>query len=265
MASMSRWRGVAVGSAVLGFVGLGATFVEFRHLSVVAANDPEGLVTGFAAAFVLTFLVSSVVALGEAGLLAAVVTRADHGRWAVRLLAAGASFGGLATIPRVGGTIGFTTDASVPVQLLGVWWLLVVAGTFCTGLGILIYAIEPLPRNHEIAMQVVLVGIFIVVVVSSVIQLSSDGSGLVFQQGLVLTVLGIFCAALGTVLRAVKPMTKPAVQLLFFLGSLAGIGISVVQLLAGALFMAILIGISSVVALWAGWLMDEPKLGNQPL
>lgn len=79
MPSMSRSLRVAVASAVLGLVGLVASFLEFRHVSEVAANDPEGLVTGFAAAFAFPFLISSIIALGEAGLLAAVVTCAGLG------------------------------------------------------------------------------------------------------------------------------------------------------------------------------------------
>lgn len=265
MPSLSRSLSVAAVSAGLGLVGLVATFFEFRHVSEVAASDPEGLVTGFAAAFAFTFLVSSVIALGEAGLLAAVVTWADPGPWALRLLAAGAGLGGIATVPRVVQTIGFVTDGSVPVQMLGVWWLFVVAGIFCVGLGILLYVIEPLPRRHEIALQGVLVGIVIVVLGSSVMQLRSDGNGLIFQVGILFTVLGIFSAGLGTVLYAIKPMSQPAVQLVFLLGILAGIVISVLQLLTGAVFMAVLIGIPSLVALWAGWLVVDAERVTQTL
>lgn len=264
MPSTSRWLGVAVGSAVLGLAGLAATYLEFRHVSEVAANDPEGLVTGFAAAFALTFLVSSVVALGEAGLLAAVVTWADPGPWALRLLATGAGLGGLATLPRLGQTIGFLTAGSVPVQLLGVWWLLVVAGVFCAGLGVLLYVIEPLPRRHELGLQGALLGLFVVILAGSLNQLASDGGGFVWQVGLFLTVLGVFCAGLGVVLYAVKPVTRTGIRLLFLVLIMGGIAISVVQFLTGKLFIAVLTGGVSLVAAWAGWLLGEAGRRIQP-
>lgn len=199
------------------------------------------------------------LALGEAGLLAAVVFWSDPPPWANRLLVAGAAVGGLAVLPRVVLTLEHVIDVNPPVELLGAWWLLAAFGVLFSGLGVLLHAVGPLDRNQELLLQGALLVVVLFATASAVVQLV-DGRILfgVSGVGSLVAPLGVFCFALGVLLHAVGPVNRD--QGVLFSGVvlapvLVGIAVTVVQALKGALFFATLTGIASLVALWAVWLV----------
>lgn len=110
------------------------------------------------------------LALGEAGLLAAVVLRSAPPPWANRLLVAGAAAGGLAVLPRVVLTLEHVIDVNPPVELLGAWWLLAAFGVLFSGLGVLLHAVGPLDRNQELLLQGALLVVVLFATASAVVQ-----------------------------------------------------------------------------------------------
>lgn len=259
MPSRSRSLQVAGGSAVLGLLGLVATSREFQHASEVASEDPEGLVAGFAAFFALSFLVTCLLALGEAGLLAAVVLRFDPPPWANRLLVAGAAAGGLAVLPRVVLTLEHVIDVNPPVELLGAWWLLAAFGVFFSGLGVLVHAVGPLNRNQELSLRGALLVLVLFVTASALTQLVDERMLFgVSGVGVLLAALGVFCFGLGTLLNPVGRASRNQETLsrgAVLAPVLLGFAVTVFQVLAGALFFATLVGLASLVTLWAVWSM----------
>lgn len=258
MPSKSASLGVAGGSAFLGLLGLVATRREFQHASQVAAEDTEGLVAGFAAFFALSFLLTCLLALGEAGLLAGVVLRSDLPPWGHRLLVAGAVAGGLAIPPRAVVTVWFVTEVSLPSDaLLGAWWLLAAFGLLCSGLGVLLHAIGPLNRVQALSLQGALLVLVVFVTGSALSQLLNGRVLLgVSGIGVLLASLGVFCFGLGVLLNPVELRNRDHGTVsrgLALVPVLGGVAITVVQALTGALFFATAIGIASFVTLWAVW------------
>lgn len=140
---------VVAGSGVLGLIGLVGTGVEFDRISRISRSDPEGFVTGLAVAFALGFLVTSVLVLGEATLLAVVVFRSDPGPWIQGLLEVGAGAGGLAILPRTLMTVSFVGDLQASGWMIGAWILLVAVGVGASGLGLVLLGVDWLTRPEE--------------------------------------------------------------------------------------------------------------------
>lgn len=269
-----RSLAVAAVSGLLGVLGLVATSRELQHISAVAAEDPEGLVTGFAAAFALLFLVSSLLALGEAGTLAAAVVWGQPPAWARRLLVAGATTGGLATLPRAVLTLAFVdqrqlfiwtiTESSIPLPpLLGAWWVLAALGVFGTGVGVLLYVVGPLTRRQEHWIQAGIGAVLLAVAGAAALELTGGQPPVtVGMIGIGLLVAGGLCAGLGGLLYTLQAVNEspPGEQLLLVLLpalGLLGLVAAVFQILIGRPILAALIGLVSLGMLVSAWVVGS--------
>jgi len=75
--------------------------------------------------------------------------------------------------------------------------------------------------------------------------------------GVLLAALGVFCFGLGTLLNPVERTNRNQGVLsrgVVLAPALLGFAVTVFQVLAGALFFATLVGLASLVTLWAVWL-----------
>lgn len=136
-------RSVAATSAVLGAVGVA---VGLSILASVPADPPgDGFVAGLTVAFGLTYVLTSLLAVGEAATLWLTTRVTDPSGRARRLLLAGAAAGGLSVLPElllrltegaaVGSTL-YTLRGRLVGPLVSGWFLLAVVGVLATGAGV---------------------------------------------------------------------------------------------------------------------------------
>ncbi|MFC7228570.1 hypothetical protein N0B31_14245 [Salinirubellus salinus] len=112
--SALRSTPVAAASALLGVVGVA---VGASILGSIPADPPgDGFAAGLAAAFGLAYVLTSLLAVAEAAVLALVARFHPPGR-ARRLLLAGAAAGGLSVVPEL--LLRLTEGAAVGSFLLG--------------------------------------------------------------------------------------------------------------------------------------------------
>ncbi|SFR89014.1 hypothetical protein SAMN05216559_0564 [Halomicrobium zhouii] len=141
MRAITRIHPIAVGSALLSLTGLGFA----GYLLVPAGSSSGGIVAGFAVALALVVGTTSLVAFGEAVLLAVTVNRSDPEGWPRRLLLAGTAAGGLSSVlPPLAMGLTFVTERGTALNtlgyralapLFGAWLVLAVVGFLVTVAG----------------------------------------------------------------------------------------------------------------------------------
>lgn len=142
MSRLVRPTTVAVVTALLGLVGVA---VGTSVLASIPADPPgDGFAAGLAAAFGLAYVVTSLLAVVEAAVLA-LAARFDPSARAHRLLVAGAVAGGLSVVPELllrlteGAAVGsflYTLRGRLVGPLLSGWLLLAVVGLLVTLAGV---------------------------------------------------------------------------------------------------------------------------------
>jgi hypothetical protein len=263
---LSQSQQVAVGSGLLGLLGVAATALEFQHASAVIAAGSGDLPGGFAAFFAFTFLGTTVLALTAAVTLGALATWATPGPSARRLLCSGVTLTGLSTVPMAVHAVGHSLSDTPPVELLGAWWLSAFLGAFVTGVGLVAHVVGPLDHAAGRSIEVATAVVALAVAANGVAEL--DGSALLFGAwgvGLLLGGVALFAVCLAVVLRVLDPLAADYGRVLGYaglFGGFVGAAAATVVFATDGLFPATVVGASALLALWAVWARFGPVIGE---
>ena len=238
---------IAGGTALLSVIGYAAHRAVYEEFSAASAQyDHIGV--AFGALLALSFLVTSLIVITEAALLAGFVALADLPPLGRRLLETGTAAGGLAMAPTAAWAFG-----DVPwTTLLGVWWLLAGIGVLGFSLGILATVLGPLSRSHAGLLVGTLATTLVTVVRPGLSGGSSMESSVVWSPPMFFA-LGLYTLGLAGLLAATTARRPDAAYWLVLPLALFGVFVAVLGFLADSFWLGTLAGLAAVVTLWAFW------------